>query len=244
MSPAVATFLFELVNFLLLALLLAWLLFKPVRAHLEARRAAAASETEALTARETALEQQQKELDERKTAFDAEIDDQRKARLAAAAREGETIVAQAREAAAREHERATQALRRIEPAEIERLAGAVATAARQSVATLLGRLDAPGLDDSLLRAGVQQLKAIPGGDLGAVHVESARPLDAGHRSAVLEALGGRQGEVTFDVTPDLGAGVRITTARGAIDASASGLAREAGRSFREVLDPSRPESTE
>jgi len=237
MAPALATFLFELVNFLLLALLLGWLLFKPIRAFLEARRQAMDEQTAALRARETEIGERQAKLKERTAAFEASIDGEKQTRLEAARREGEAIVAEARASAARERERATRAMSQIEQNEIEQLADTVASVARDVVAALLDRLKTPGLDDSLLDAGLRQLGAVAGDALGSVRVESAHPLAEGRHQAVVEALRERAASLDFAVVPDLGAGVRITTARGVIDASASGIAAEAQRRFKDALAP-------
>jgi hypothetical protein len=57
-------------------------------------------------------------------------------------------------------------------------------------------------------------------------VESALPLDEEGKKVLRQALGGDFQQRTV---PELGAGVRITTSAGQIDASASNLAREAAR---------------
>jgi F-type H+-transporting ATPase subunit b len=227
-SPTLATFLIELVNFLLLAGLLGWLLFKPVRAMLLARKAAEQKQAADLAARQAEIDQAQTESRARTAAFEREMNDARATRLAAAEREAATILARARESAEREQQRATQALAHVEQAELEKLAAAVAAASREAITRLLAAIDAPDLEVGLVRAACRQLQNLDG-SLGAVVVESAKPLADHDRDAIAAAFGARATSCVFRVMPDLGAGVRIMTARGLVDASAAGMAAEIER---------------
>lgn len=235
MSPTLTTFLFELVNFLLLAALLGWLLFKPVRGMLQARQAADKQHADDLAARLVDADRMRADLQQREASFDAEMVKTRSARLAAADQEAATIIAKAREAAERERDRATKALAHLEPAELERLADAVATTSREIVGRLLASLEAPELEAALVRAASRQLQALDAPSLGAVLIESAKPLDASDRGAITTALGTRATSSDFRVVPDLGAGVRVTTARGLINVSATGIAAEAERLLARAL---------
>ena len=229
MSPTLATFLFELINVLLLAGLLGWVLFKPVRAALQARQDAERQRREALAAQEADIERQRVEIEHQIRTFETEITLARQQRLAAATAEADAIRRQAREAAERERESAKRTLAQLEQAHLEQLSAAVATVAGESLARLLATVDGPDLNDSLARVACTQLTALDGGTQGAVLVESAHPLDDPARSAVKAALGGQAHAAQFRVVPDLGAGLRIVTSKGLIDASALGIAREAER---------------
>jgi F0F1-type ATP synthase membrane subunit b/b' len=235
MSPTVATFLFELINVLLLAGLLGWLLFRPVRAALQARQDAERQRRDALTAHEAEIQQQRLDLEQRLRAFEMEIADTRQQRLAAVAEEATTIRRQAHDAAERERDGARRTLAQLDRAHAERLSAAVAAVARDSVARLLATIDGPDLDVSLARAASGKLAALDGRTLGAVLVESAHLLDEPARAAVNRVLDGQAHAAEFRVVPDLGAGVRIVTAKGLIDASARGIAREAERFLAESL---------
>lgn len=234
MTPTLATFLFELINFLLLVSLLGWLLFKPVRAALQARKDAEKQRRDELAARVADAERQEAEIQQRIRAFETEMAAMRQQHLAAATQETAEIRRQAHEAAERERDAARQGLAQLERAQLERLSAAVAVVTRQSVTRLLATLDAPDLDMSLVRAACSRL-AVLNDTRGTVLVESAHPLDETARSALAAALDGNTQTTEFRVAPDLGVGLRIVTSRGLIDASGRGLAREAEQALTNAL---------
>jgi F0F1-type ATP synthase membrane subunit b/b' len=235
MSPTVTTFFFELTNFLLLALLLGWLLFKPVRSVLQARQAAEKLQAEELAARVAESDRERTDLDQRHRTFENEIAELRRRHIAAADQEAAATVARAHEAAERERDSIKRGLAQLERAQVERLSAAVAAATRESVARLLTTLNAPDLDASLAQAACRQLEGIQDSALGPVLIESARPLADSVRAAIVAALDAHAPPAEFRVVPDLGAGLRITTERGLIDASALGLARQAEGLVRDAL---------
>ena len=235
MSPTLTTFLFEIVNFLLLVWLVSWLLFKPVRAALQARQEAERRRREEVAAGAADIDQQRRELDERLRAFEGDTARMRQEQLNAVTQEASSIRAQAREAAQRERESVKQAMAQLERAQIEQLSAAVAAAARETVVRLLATLDTRDLETSLVRAATRRLAVLDKAQLGAVLVESAHPLDEANRAILTEALDGDAQGLDFRVVPDLGDGIRIVTARGVIDASTRGIAREAERRLTEVL---------
>ena len=173
MSPTLTTFLFELTNFLLLAGLLGWLLFKPVRAVLQARQAAEKHQADELATRTADAERLRADLEQRQRAFEQEMAKLRKEHLATADQEATAILVHARESAERERESTTRMLAHLERAQVERLSTAVAAATRESVARLLTTLNAPGLDAGLVQAACRQLLTLEGRALGAVLIEIA-----------------------------------------------------------------------
>lgn len=243
MSPTVATFLFELINVLLLIGLLGWLFFKPVRAALQAKQGAEQQRRDELAARVTEVERQRADLDHRLRAFETDMAQRRQAHLAAATQEGAAIRAQAHDAAARERESVARTFAQLERAQLERLSAAVAAATRESVARLLATLGAADLEVSLAHAACRQLVALDGSSLGAVLVESAHPLGDAARAAVTAALDDHAHSAQFRVVPDLGGGLRIVTSKGLIDASARGIAREAERLLADALAVESREAT-
>ncbi|HEX4996776.1 MAG TPA: hypothetical protein VFY29_01025 [Terriglobia bacterium] len=222
MSPTVSTFLLEAVNFLILAAALSWVLFKPVRRALEDRRAAenrrrAEAEArlqEAESARDAALEERRH--------LRSELDGMRSEALAASQKEAADIRAAAVAAATREEENARRRVARLDQSELEQTAEAAAAAARELVRKLLTDIDGPDLEAALVRAACRELERLGGSGLLPVAVESAVPLPSDARAAIGKAAGAGEA-VTFVVRPDLGAGLRIRTARGEIDASATGF---------------------
>ena len=235
MSPTVTTFFFELTNFLLLAALLGWLLFKPVRAVLQARQAAEQRQAEELATRAAESERQRADLDQRHRAFEGEIAEARRKQVAAAEQEVAAILTRANDTVARERDMVKRGLAQLEHAQVERLSAAIAAATRESIVRLLATLNAPDLDASLAHAACRQLEGLPRNGFGPVLIESARPLTDDLHAAIATALRADAVSATFRVVPELGAGVRITTAHGLIDASALGLGRQAEGLVRDAL---------
>jgi len=228
-SPFLTTFVFEAVNFLILAAGLGWLLFRPIRQTLATRRAALAQERQETTAKRAEVERLQEDIRQRTAAFETELDQARQNTLAAAQQEAERIRAEARASAAREQAAARSQLAHLEEAQLEHLAAAVATAAGAAVQRLLQQLAGPDLERGLTQAACRELQGLAGAALGAVMIESAHPLDQETQTALTVALGDAAHTATFRVTPSLGAGLRISTSQGLIDASATGLAAFAQR---------------
>ncbi|HEX2857419.1 MAG TPA: hypothetical protein VHO26_08080 [Propionibacteriaceae bacterium] len=227
MSSPLADFLFEAVNFLILAAVLGWLFFKPVRSAL-ARERDERGRVEAETAQ---LHADAEELAERTrqawSGVDADIAAHREELLAAARAEVAQLKDQARAAQAEERRAVDDQLRASREAEAERVAGVVGDIAAASVSRLLTSVDGPSLDAALVRLACEELSSGPPPGAG-VQVESARPLDPADRDALARVLGPGFFE---RVVPDLGAGVRVLTASGQVDATASGLARHAARAL-------------
>lgn len=234
-SSSLANFLFEAGNFLLLAAGLAWVLFKPVRRALDderARRASADEESGEKRAQAETL------LAEARAARDAsEAEAGRLAREGTEAaradadrlrREAEVAQEQARRALSRE----LAVAREQQTAEVAEAVGALAAA---SLRRLLEEVDGPSLDLALARAAARALakgrsesertRATVSAHERAL-VESARPLGDETRAVLRGALGADFDERTV---AELGAGVRVTTTSGQIDASARALSREAAR---------------
>lgn len=226
MSPTVANFVFEAANFLLLAATLGWLLFKPVRRALDAERERHAKEAEEgrrLRAEAETLAGQAKAEQE---AAERGAAERRAEALAEARREADKLLEEARKARAQERQRLDDELRATRAAQAEALAGAVGRIAAETVRSLLVSLEGPALDAALVRAACSRLSELPVAARASAQVEVARPLDA----EATDLLAGALGRVLeARVVPELGAGVRVTTAAGQIDATAAGLAREAAK---------------
>jgi F-type H+-transporting ATPase subunit b len=234
-SPTWTTFLFETVNFLILMAVLGWLLFRPIRQALDNRRMALAKEAEEAAATRTEVERLQEEIRQRYAALEAELEQWRHNVRVAAQQEAEQLRREARAAVEREREAARHRLAHLEEAQLEHLAAAVATAAGTVVERLLRQLEGPDLERGLIRAACRELQALDGNDLGAVRVESVHPLDQQTQDEFTSVLGRAARTLEFRVSPSLGAGVRISTSRGLVDASAAGLAAFARGTLAEQL---------
>ncbi|MEZ5417070.1 MAG: hypothetical protein R2708_06990 [Vicinamibacterales bacterium] len=241
MSPTLSTFVFELANFALLAALLGWLLFAPVRNALDARQARERERRQALDEREQATARARADIEAARAAFDADCEQQRTARLAAAASEADAVVTRARETATREVARGQRMLAHVEQAQVEHLATAVGAAAHDAVARLLTSVQGPDLQQALVAAACRELRATRP-KAGAILVESAAPLADEPRAALAEAAGGSAVTMEFRELPALGAGLRVTTPHGLVDASAAGLAAHAERVLAARLAPGTKDS--
>jgi F-type H+-transporting ATPase subunit b len=230
MSPVLSTFLVEAVNFLLLAGALGWLLFKPIRRALEAEQAAHAERERQVEAREQEAERMRAEARAQRAALARELERSREEAREAAAKQAEALLAEARARAEREREALRRELERREQAWREGLEGEAAVLAARAVLRLLEGLAGPELDTVLARAACRELQSLPAGGLGHVVVESARPLSPEARALVDSALAAVPG-VEFRAAPRLGAGLRILTGAGLVDASAPGLAAYAERAL-------------
>ena len=237
MSPTVANFLFEAANLLLLMLGLAWFGFRPVRAALDAERARHAKlgeeASKARTEAEELSAQARASRDEARRLAEA-----RRTEILAGAREEAASVARQAEQD-REHQR--RAFEREQHAaargQVETIGDAVGLVASESVRRLLAVIDGPALDRALVGAASEQLRALPASARDGALVETARPLDPEARTLLAEWLGNAASE---RLVPELGAGVRVTTSAGLVDASARAIAAQAARALADAVRPEEP----
>ena len=225
MSPALANFLFEAANFLLLAALLGWVLFKPVRRALDAERVrheAELHESQRLRAEAEVMAEQTRHA---RQVADLEIEQHRQEILGGAKQEASQLLTEARNTERAERRALELELEAVRTAEATELAGAVGGLAAEAVRNLIEALPGPSIDTMLIRAACEALDSIPAEARRSAHVESARPLDTEGKRLLEGALGS---EFKERVVPELGAGVRVTTPAGQVDASALSLARHAG----------------
>ena len=235
MSPALSTFLFEAANFLILAGVLAWLLFRPVRAAIEQRREAVAREGQQAAEKLADAERMRFEIADRLQKLDEELRIQREASRQNAARESERILAEAREAAQRERAALKRQMAYLEHARVERLSQIIAAATGQAVGRLLQDIAKTDLDMALLNEGRRRLASINGKPIGPVMIESARNLSDEERGSLENAIKLPGQAVEFRVAEDLKVGLRISTNQGLIDLSGTGLAEFAERSLAAQL---------
>lgn len=226
MSPVLTTFLFELINVFLLAAVLGWLFFKPVRAALQTRQEAERQRELAVAGREAEVARQQRELDARLQAVEVELEARRQQRLEVVGQEVVAIRQAALDATAQERARAVQRLAQLEHAQLQRLASVVAAVAAETVGRLLARVDGPELDEALARAACRELALVDPRLRSATLVEAAHPLTTAARAALHETLTEPDALADVRLVPELGVGMRIVTSQGVIDASAQGLARD------------------
>lgn len=235
MSPAVSTFLLEAANFLLLVAALRWLLFRPVRAKLEERANKLRDEEQEAAKHLDEAKQLEADARQRHGELEGELRSLREQGAKDAEAEAHKIVADARAAAARENEALERRLGQFEATQVERMAEASATAAAEALRLLLERIQGPDLEDALLRSACAQASSLAHANGGRVVVRSSRPLPEASRNALATALGRSVPEIELAVDETLGAGLRIETPAGVVDASARGLASSVERTLRERL---------
>jgi F0F1-type ATP synthase membrane subunit b/b' len=233
-SPAAADFLFEAANLLLLAAALGWLLFRPVRAALDAERDRHARAQAESAERRAEAERLSAEARAVRVAADQDAEERRRALLAAARQEAARLLDEARRVQAAERRAEAEERDAVTRRQAVALAGAVGEIAADALRRLLETLDGPALDLALVRAACAELGAVPAAARATARVESARPLGA----EALRLLAGLLGEgFQAGTVPELGAGVRVTTSAGQVDASALALARQAAREVAGLATP-------
>lgn len=242
MSQTLTTFLFEAANFLVLAAVLGWLFFKPIRRALADHRARIDEMAQQAKADLAAAEQMRAEVEQHRQQLRDELARLRTETLEAAREEAERIIAQARAQAHSVKEAAEKHVTRLSESETTVLSRAAATAAAAVVDRLLVQLNGAELRNSLVRAACQQLQALSLNGTPVV-VESAEPLDAASRALLDQALGKAAASATYRVVSELGGGLRVTTERGLVDASIAGLADFARRSLGAELQHHAPQGT-
>jgi F-type H+-transporting ATPase subunit b len=236
-SPTWVTFLFEVANFLLLAAVLGWLFFRPVRDALERRRSELESEQRAAADARAEAERGLQDARAQRSALEGSLEALRERARREAETERDRLVEAARAQTQREREALKQEFLSLRRAQAKSLARDAAFAAKEIVVRLLEEMEGPDLEHTLLRAACRELETLrSSGSLAPVVIESVRPLDNAALAALAEAAGVSAADAAHRIDPDLVAGLRVLTARGLVDTSAAGLAAEAERVLVKQLD--------
>jgi len=235
-SPRLVTFLYEAVNFAVLATLLGWLFFRPARQALELYRRRQAEALENAEKIRADAEHLHAEVDQQRAALNAELGRLRTEELAAARRHAQQILTEADQLAARKQTDAVRRVRHLEETQAAQLGQAAASAAASVVARLLEQINSPALESGLVRFACDELRKFPEESLGSVRVETAHPLSSEDRETIRAVLNGVVPEPAYHVNDALGAGVRIWTAQGLIDASLAGLSLHAVQVLKSELN--------
>jgi F-type H+-transporting ATPase subunit b len=233
------TFLFQVINFLVLVAILRWLLYRPLREAIDRRREAnARAEADAAAARREAaalqasLDQRLAELDRRSDAVLREARDRAETERQAAAAEAEAAIrrrrAEAEQQLARERDEALRSLR-----------GELIRSAVEMAGRLLSEAAGTTLQRQLAGRLVEELHRVPDDDRRrfreewddgeAAVVEAAAELNGEvlhDLEGAIEFLAGRPLDVSVHVRPDLLGGVRLQIGGHVWDASMAGQLRE------------------
>ena len=236
MNESLWTFVFEIANFVAFAAVLGWLFFKPVRQALEDQQARTRQLEEDAVQKLADAERLRQEADAQQQAVATELEEMRTGARRTAEEEARQIVAEAREQADRERDSLKREALNIHRAQTANIARAVATATNQTVRQFLQQMTGIELEQALVRAACRELQAFSDDSLAPVTVESAAALDDAAEQQIRQVLGASAGSARFRVVPDLIGGLRISTARGLIDASITGLAGFAEHAFSDELE--------
>jgi len=228
LSASWVTFLFEAGNFLLLAAVLVWFFFRPVRDAIERRRSALEGERVAATEARHQAERELEETRARRREFEGSLDALRKRVQSEAQTERERLIEEARALNRRERDMLDEELLARRRAQARSLSRDAAYAAREIVVGLLAEVKGPELEPALCQAACRELEGLrAAGSLAPIVVESVSTLDDEAFASLVAAAGVEPGTATRRVNPDLIAGLRVLTAKGLVDASAAGLAAQA-----------------
>jgi len=236
-NPTITTLLFEIANFLVFALLLGWLLFKPVRNWLAAQQAQETAQAEKALQALADAEKLRGELASARKQFAAEQETLIKSAIASAKKEADQLLDETRQQIARERTELQQQALQMEEKQVEQLTKEVANTARDMVARLLQTIDGPELERALRESAIAELRNLNGRTILPVTVDSARELCGEFQADICRAMHvePEDDNVHFRVAPELIGGIRITTESGLIDHSISGLANFANQALRDSL---------
>jgi len=229
-SATWVTFLFESANFLLLAGVLGWFFFRPVRDALERRRRELESEKRIAADARVAAERVLQDARAQRAELEDSLEELRERVRREAESQSEGLVETARTRMQREREALKEELVSLRRAQARSLARDAAFAAREIVVHLLAEMDGPELQHTLLQVACRELEKLrSSGPLAPVVIESVHPLDDVIAAELAEAAGVAPSEAIQRVDPELVAGFRVLTASGLVDASVAGLAAQAER---------------
>lgn len=230
MSTTLANFIFETVNFLLLAAALGWVLYKPVRHALDAEQERRDRDEQERSRLLLEAQTAAREAQSTREAAARESTERREEVLASARREAEQLLEQAKQARAAERRSFESELASARAAQALEWADLIGRIASVSVSRLLETIRGPALDSGLVHAACAELARLE--DRGGALVESASPLEATDRARLAALLPGGFEDRT---APELIAGVRVTTSGGQVDASVAAIARQAARTLTNAL---------
>ena len=238
MNENLVTFLYELANFVVFAVLLGWIFVKPVRRMLDEQAARDAKLEESAKQHLAEAEQLRQQLLDDRQRFKQEIDHQTEAALNEARQEATRMLDQAKQEIASQREHLSHEVLQIQRSQLSEWAGIVASVAKTAVEDLLKQIKGPALTNALVESACQQLKHTNPMKVQKITVESAEELDESMRQKIAQAVGleSANGKIEFHVDPELMGGFRIRTGQGVIDNSIAALSTFAEQKIRQQLN--------
>ena len=240
------TFLFEVVNFLVLLWVLKRVLYRPIMRAIEERQGRLRRQTEDLEVQRRQLEDDRRRQEEALRGIDAE-----RGRVLAEAheeaeRERKKVLEEARADAQQLHERERAALAEERRRALREVEERVLQAAVEVSEGLLNGVAGLSLHDELVGLARRELAALPGDEAArllqtmpapALRIVSARPLSPEQRRLFDEAARG-MGGVELDCSEDAGlsAGARVELGELVLDATLASQLAQVRRLARERLE--------
>ncbi len=237
MNESIITFLYELANFVVFALLFGWIFIKPIRGFLDAQAAKDAKAEETAQLHLADAEQLRQQLENDRSAFEQEMEHQRQATLGEARQESAKLLADAKKSIEKQRNELSQHVLQLQQRQRDQLAQSVANAAGLAVRNVLSHIDGPDLEQSLLNSVCQQLLSDRSASAGQITIESAFELDetARQKIATAASLPSVNGNIDYRVIKELIGGIRIKTEHGLIDNSIAGLSSFVEQNLRQQL---------
>lgn len=239
MADSLVTFLFELANFVVFAILLGWLFVKPVRRFLADQTEREAETRAALEQEKVAAQKLREQAEQEKQDLAKQLEANRTAAIEDVRQESQLLKEHARQEIEQLRQRWEREKTQTWKHEQSLWADRVARVAGRAVTQLLTQVQPSDLRTGLLRSACDQLQHQAGDSLGPVKVESAFPLSSEQRQMIGDAVGRDSGDETleFHENPALIDGLKIYSNAGLIDHSLEGLAQYAERELRKELSP-------
>ena len=225
MAVSLTNFLFEIINFLLLAAGLGWVLFQPVRKALASeQQALTAQRDEAAHDREVAAQlRAQTEAD--RASLHAALDAERAQQKAALERELQELRQQTHEELQRTKQAAQREALAARTADLLALSAEVGHLAARTVSKLLAQYEVPALTAALTQAAIRELEQQAlAPQTGQPLVDCARPLSPEQETRLRDLLGSN---VEFRLAEELQAGIRVVYSAGQLELTPEALARQA-----------------
>lgn len=238
MNEYLVTFLYELANFAVFAILLAWIFVKPIRRMLDKQSAKDKQLSESAKQHLADADQLRQQLQEDRQRFSHEMEQQRKSLLQESQQQAAELLANAKRQIEKQREQLQTETLQYQQSQVSEIADTVADVSGQAVAMLLQQINGPSLENAFVDSACRELQKTDLNSSSKISVESAEELSDSIRQQIASATGrnSTNGQLEFRVNPELAGGLRIKTEHGMIDYSIAALAEFAGRSFRQRVN--------
>lgn len=243
MGDSLWTFGFEVANFLTLAVLLAWLFFKPVRKAIHDQQQAIEDQVNQAAQKLADADKQKADLEDRERKLHRDLEDLRAKAVETAQQEADRILAEGRQKLAQERDDMRREALTLSQSQTGRLAHVVTQVAQQMVQRLLTQANGPQLEQLLLNAALVELRSRSDQVALPMTVESAMPLTSSQQDQIKQLVPQAANQIRFVEHPELVGGVRIQTSQGLIDASITGLATFCEQELQRKINTLLSEST-